>query len=244
MAGEHLIFGVPRDSLVRSAIIPPESETSGRATFIPISSFGELLKFVSVAHAKLEAGGGFYRERSGAEIDPTFQQISMYGFIMKNDKLLTYHRGHANGEQRLDRTRIAIGIGGHMEQDDTNFIQSFYREIAEEVEIFKDGERIVISNGTGIDIKHFKELVTLTPVGIIKDERDEVGRMHIGVAVRVESKAPNIDIKVSMDNGESSVPAIFVDPRELFTKSENGQARIEGWGEIVLEHAILPFIAA
>jgi predicted NUDIX family phosphoesterase len=244
MAGEHLIFGVPRDTLVKSGIIPPENETAGKATFIPISSISELLHFIRAAHGKPETGGGFYRERSGAETDPAFQQISMYGFIMKDGQLLTYHRGHANEEPRLDRRKIAIGVGGHMEQDDTNFIQSFYREIAEEVEILKDGEKIKISNGTGVDIKHFKELVTLIPVGIIKDERDEVGRMHIGVAVRVEPKAPNIDIRVSMDNGESSVSATFIDPKELFAKSKSGQAKVEGWGEIVLEHAILPFIAA
>ena len=244
MAAEQFIFGVPRDTLIKSQIIPPENETAGKATFIPISTFRELLRFVKVAHGKLEVGGGFYRERSSAETDPTFQQISMYGFIMKDGKLLTYHRGHASEEPRLDRQKVAIGVGGHMEQGDTNLIQTFYREIAEEVEIFRDGKKVQLTNETGIDVNKFKELVTLTPVGIIKDERDEVGRMHTGVAVRVEPKAANIDIRVSMDNGESSVPAVFVDPEELFAKAKSGQAQIEGWGEIVLEHAILPAIAA
>lgn len=242
MVEGHSIFGVPRDTLVRFGIIPPEKDTAGRATYIPISSFRELFRFIKTAHAKPELGGGYYRERAGAECDPSFQQISMYGFIMKDGKLLTYQRGHANEEPRLDRSKVAIGIGGHMEFDDTNFIQSFYREIAEEVEIFKDGEKIKISNGTGVDIKHFKELVSLAPVGIIKDERDEVGRMHTGVAIRIEPKIPDIDIRVCMDNGQSSIPVLYVNPQELFDKSKSGQVRVEGWGEIVLEQAILPFI--
>jgi len=244
MVERHEIFGVPRDTLIRSGIIPPEKDTIGKATYIPISSVGELFRFIKTAHAKPELGGGYYRERTGAEEDPSFQQISMYGFVMKDGKLLTYQRGHANEEPRLDRSKIAIGVGGHMELDDTNFIQSFYREIAEEVEIFKDGVKIKISNGTGVDIKHFKELVSLVPVGIIKDERDEVGRMHTGVAIRVEPKTPDIDIRVCMDNGESSTPILYVDPQVLFDKSKDGQVRVEGWGEIVLEKAIIPFIAS
>ncbi len=236
----HFIFGVPRDTLVRSGIILPEKDTAGRATYIPISSFSELFRFIKTAHAKPELGGGYYRERTSAELDPSFQQISMYGFIIKDGKLLTYQRGHANEEPRLDRSKVAIGIGGHMELDDTNFIQSFYREIAEEVEIFKDGEKIKISNGTGVDIKHFKELVSLTPVGIIKDERDEVGRMHTGVAIRIEPKVPDIDIRVCMDNGQSSVPVSFINPRKLFSLTQSGQVRLEGWGEIVLKQEILP----
>ena len=79
-------------------------------------------------------------------------------------------------------------------------------------------------------------------VGIIKDERDDVGKMHTGVAIRVEPKSQDIDIRVCMDNGESSVPILYINPQELFDKSKNGQVRIEGWGEIVLEQAILPFI--
>lgn len=236
----HFIFGVPRDTLVRSGIIPPEKDTAGRATYIPISSFRELFRFIKTAHTTPELGGGYYRERAGAECDPSFQQISMYGFIMKDGKLLTYQRGHANEEPRLDRSKVAIGIGGHMELDDTNFIQSFYREIAEEVEIFKDGVKIKISNGTGVDVKHFKELVSLTPVGIIKDERDEVGRMHTGIAIRIEQKVPDIDIRVCMDNGQSSVPVSFISPRKLFSLVQSGQVRLEGWGEIVLKQEILP----
>jgi predicted NUDIX family phosphoesterase len=240
MVENHLIFGVPRDTLVRSGIIPPEKDTAGRATYIPMPGFRELFRFVKTAHAKREFGGGYYRERAGAENDPSFQQISMYGFFIKDGKLLTYQRGHANEEPRLDRSRVAIGVGGHMDLDDTNFIQSFYREIAEEIEIYKDGQKVKISNGTGVDIKHFKELVSLFPVGIIKDERDEVGRMHTGVAIRIEPKAPNIDIRICMDNGQSSVPVSFIDPRELFRQIQSGQVRVEGWGEIVLKQEILP----
>lgn len=239
MSSERMAFGVPRDTLVQFGIIPSEANTAGRATYIPISSFRELVRFIKTAHTKPELGGGYYRERAEAEYDPSFQQISMYGFVMKEGKVMTYQRGHANEEPRLDRSRVAIGVGGHMEPDDTNFIQSFYREITEEIEISKDGVKIKISNGTGVDIKHFKELVSLIPVGIIKDERDEVGRMHTGVAIRIEPKTPDIDIRVCMDNGESSVPVSFIDPRELSSLAQSGEIRLEGWGEIVLKQEIL-----
>jgi predicted NUDIX family phosphoesterase len=244
MSPERMVFGVPRDTLVQSGIIPPEKDTLGKAIYIPITGFRELSRFIKTAHAKRELGGGYYRERSLAENDSSFQQISMYGFVMRFGRLMTYRRGHANEEPRLDRSRVAIGVGGHMELDDTNFIQSFYREIAEEVEVFKDRQKVKIANGSGLDIKHFKELVSLTPVGIIKDERDEVGRMHTGVAIRIEPKTPDVDIRVCMDNGQSSVPVSFIDPRELFNLAQGGQVRLEGWGEIVLEQEILPKLHA
>jgi predicted NUDIX family phosphoesterase len=240
MSSERMVFGVPRDTLIQSGIIPPEKDILGKAIYLPITGFRDLSRFVKTAHAKAELGGGYYRERAAAEYDPGFQQISMYGFVMRSGRLMTYQRGHANEEPRLDRSRVAIGVGGHMELDDTNSIQSFYREIAEELEVFKDRQRVQISNGSGIDIKHFKQLVTLTPVGIIKDERDEVGRMHTGVAIRIEPKTPDVDIRVCMDNGQSSVPVSFIDPRELFSLAQSGQIRLEGWGEIVLEQEILP----
>ena len=177
-------------------------------------------------------------ERAAAEYDSGFQQISMYGFVIRSGRLMTYQRGHANEEPRLDRRQVAIGVNAHMELDDTNFIQSFYREIAEEVQVFKDRQKVEISNGSAI--KHFKQLISLTPVGIIKDERDEVGRMHTGVAIRIEPKTPDVDIRVCMDNGQSSVPVSFIDPLELFRLTQNGKVRLEGWGEIVLEREILP----
>ncbi|MFQ5452543.1 MAG: hypothetical protein ACE5DQ_03210, partial [Candidatus Paceibacterota bacterium] len=139
-------FVLSREDLVQSGFI---EQSGGKAFYRKIKSFSELKKILRVARDK-----GEYREREGkkgVEKDPTFQQLIMYGYVVRSDgKFLVYERG---GVERYDEERlagkVAVGIGGHMEPTDLSIPKSLYRELTEEAEIVADGEVMNFSRGDG-----------------------------------------------------------------------------------------------
>jgi predicted NUDIX family phosphoesterase len=108
--------------------------------------------------------------RGDAEENPAYKQLIPYVVVRQGDKIFTYKRLSAGGEERL-HGKISIGVGGHMNQleDDTLpfglvLIENLERELDEELDIKTDTIAITISS-------------------MINDDRDEVGKVHFGILV-------------------------------------------------------------
>jgi len=238
MAKETLV--VPTDQLVKNGLIPPPEQSNGKYTYNRIKNLGDLRRLLRISNS-----AGKFQERFGAngvETDPSMQQIIMYGFVQRNDgRFLLYQRGE---EGKYDESRVAgkvsVGIGGHMEPIDFTLITSFYRELDEEAEILVDGEPLNTRDRDGkLNIPLIKKYIRVSPIGLIKDGRDKVGMMHIGVVCKIVPKAENVTIGMKTESGES-VSYIYIDTETYRKMQQTGQINPEGWTDIIVKEELTP----
>lgn len=143
-------------------------KTSGLAPWIEeknglITGCGEeILDFVEANHEFLP--------RADMELDPSYRQIIPYVAVTRGDEIFATRRLNAGGEERL-HGKLSLGVGGHIERvdDDTSegiLMRALEREVAEEVAV--------------------GHIVSLTPLGVINENGDEVSRVHLGFLFRME----------------------------------------------------------
>lgn len=107
--------------------------------------------------------------RGDAESDTTLKQPIPYVVVRRDNEIFAYKRLSGGGEERLFN-KVSIGVGGHMNKVDEldtfseQFLENMLRELEEELEI---------------EAEH----VALTTVGLINDDSDEVGKVHIGILI-------------------------------------------------------------
>lgn len=167
-----------------------------------------------------------FKERYGAkgiEDKPEFQQIIFYAALKRGEKFFVYERGGQDSkydEARL-KSKISVGVGGHIEPFDTNLMNSLYRELAEEVCFLKNGQEIKAKEAGEIKI-----------LGMLKDDTDEVGSVHLGLVCEVILQDPKIEVQVK---GEENVRGEMVSFEEYQSLLKKGFVP-EGWTEVVVEH--------
>ncbi len=108
--------------------------------------------------------------RPDMELDPGYRQIIPYVAVTRGGEVFATRRLNKGGEARL-HGRLSLGVGGHIERwdDETRggiLMRALEREVAEEIAV----ERVV----------------SLTPLGVINEEGDEVSRVHLGFLFRME----------------------------------------------------------
>ncbi len=162
----------------------------------------------------LKRENNFFAPRSSAETDPSLKQIIPYAIFRHAGRVLRYVRGGKSGEKRLV-AKASIGIGGHINDADEGlfaFNEDAYR-IAVEREIT---EELKLGGG-------FTDRI----VGLINDDSNEVGQVHLGVVHLVELESDDVR------PGEAAIAKLeFVAPSVLQAEREN----LESWSQIVLDH--------
>lgn len=134
----------------------------------PIAPFTQNAEALSELFSAAEPS---FLERGKAENDPSFKQIIPYIALATHDqRVLVYERAKSSGEDRLHH-KLSIGIGGHINEQDGEaglpaFMNGAQRELVEEI---------------GLALPH--QVVLSSVVGLINDESDEVGMVHLGVAM-------------------------------------------------------------
>ncbi len=167
----------------------------------------------------LPAGPGFlerllvpaamsFMDRPAAEEDPSHKQLIPYLVVRHAGKFLAYTRGKKGSESRLHALR-SIGVGGHVEPCDgpahESLARGLERELREEL--------------------HLPGVPEMRFLGLINDDSNAVGAVHLGLAYLVEAMA------------EPSVADLaLVDPRmetleELRAKAD----KYETWSRLVFE---------
>lgn len=110
-------------------------------------------------------------DRPLAEDDPTLKQIIPYSLLCSGDRIFRYQRTRAGSEKRLHGL-YSVGVGGHINPVDANQTgmdivrAAALREIAEEF-ICRPG-------------------LPATLLGLINDDSNPVGRVHLGIVFRYE----------------------------------------------------------
>jgi predicted NUDIX family phosphoesterase len=118
--------------------------------------------------AILAPGKNFFLPRPDAETDPSHKQIIPYAIFHHQGRYLVYTRGGKSGEKRLV-AKQSIGIGGHInphdEREDSLAKTTYYNGVEREIQ-----EELTLTG------PH-----TQTVIGLINDDSNEVGQVHLGV---------------------------------------------------------------
>jgi predicted NUDIX family phosphoesterase len=160
----------------------PRATLAGFGVDRGFTPFGDGLSFMREPGPLLNAANTFL-PRDEAETDTRFKQIVTYCIIERepaepgNPAVFAYRR-RGDGESRL-RGLVSIGVGGHINAGDcsglTGYVgvgAGFLRELDEEVILTPPG---------GSDMQW---------LGVIDDDSDEVGKVHLGVVLKVRSREP------------------------------------------------------
>jgi predicted NUDIX family phosphoesterase len=124
-----------------------------------------------------------YRPRREVELDPTFKQLIPYVIFRHTEQtgrqtVFQYTRGPGQGEGRLHR-KHSVGIGGHISAADA-------RNDAVD-EPYQEGMRRELQEEVAIDSPY-----TARCVGMINDDRTEVGSVHLGVVYIFDLERPAV----------------------------------------------------
>lgn len=149
-----------------------------------------------------------FHPRGLMETDPTYKQIIPYLIFKHKDRYFLMERQAKASEQRL-KSKLTLGIGGHIRKEDMNNGSLFdwaRREFHEEID--------------------YKGSFAIKPLGILNDESNEVGQVHTGFVFLLEGDSDKISVKSELKSGK------------MATKEQclSVQDRMENWSQIVLEH--------
>jgi len=151
-------------------------------------------------------------QRDLAEDDISHKQIIPYAIFHYQDRILRYFRGGGSGEKRL-AAKGSIGIGGHI--NDTDFANSSLDRDTYQVGIERE-----IEEELQIDCNYTQKII-----GLINDDSNEVGQVHLGVVhlVTLESEA----VSANEDNIEGLSFISFTDLKEQADS-------LETWSQLCL----------
>lgn len=154
---------------------------------------------------------GQFLPRPEMEEDHSYQQVIPYIVYRHGRRFFLFRRLKRSHEKRL-HSAYSLGVGGHLNPVDgadpiTALQIGLRREWAEEV------------NYSGAFAPRL--------LGVIKDERDEVGKVHVGFCFLVEGDTTEISIR------ETDKLAGALRTRSQIEQRRN---RLEGWSQLVWDH--------
>ena len=150
-----------------------------------------------------------FRPRPEMEEDPSYRQIIPYVVLTRGEEVFVLRRLKKGGEKRLHGL-LSIGVGGHINPVDEAgrgeaLMRGLRREVEEEVEVERE--------------------LSLVPVGVINEETNEVGSVHLGFMFRMEV-AGEVRVRET-----EKLEGLWVPKSELPALRE----QLEGWSKIAME---------
>ena len=149
-----------------------------------------------------------FRPRPEMETDSAYKQIIPYVLVTRGAEAFVMQRLKKGGEQRLHGL-LSLGVGGHInpvdEAEGSALTAGLRREVDEEVAL--------------------ERAVSLTPLGVINNDRDEVGRVHLGFLFRLEAEGA-VTVRETEKLSGSFMPIAALPAL---------RDKMEGWSQIALE---------
>lgn len=143
--------------------------------FLPVHDFAKLQQSLAPYHE--------FHWRSVMESDILYKQIIPYLIFEHNKQFFVMKRRENASEARL-QNKYSLGIGGHIRQADItsgNILDWACREFHEEVD--------------------YSGNFNAVPLGMINDESNSVGQVHIGFVFLLRGDSPCISIKSEHKEG-------------------------------------------
>lgn len=163
-------------------------------------------KFVRIINTKHK-----FLPRSQVETDARWQQIIPFIVFEHNGKIFLMQRKAGHTDKRL-ASKLSLGIGGHINKLDMNgksdVMSWAKREFEEEVD--------------------YKGNYKAQFLGLINDDTNDVGLVHLGLVVRMVGDSDQISVKDEHKSGQ------LKSLRELGKLYKN----METWGQIIYDHFV------
>lgn len=159
--------------VVPRLVLLPKDDLHG---FIPMADFN--------LYEELIRTSGQFLWRSAMEEDVAYKQIIPYLVFKHEDRYFLMHRRADASEKRL-QGKATLGIGGHLREEDMShrsIVTWAEREFHEEVD--------------------YSGSLKITPLGLINDDSNPVGRVHIGFVYLLEGDCADISIKSELKDGK------------------------------------------
>ena len=141
------------------------------------------------------------------EEDPSYKQIIPYLVFENNGKYFLMQRQSNASEARL-QSKFSLGIGGHIRQEDlttNNIFDWAKREFHEEV--------------------NYAGNLEIEPVGILNDDSNEVGKVHLGFVLLLKGDSDQISVKSELTSGQ----LVSSEECKMF------RDRMENWSQMVVD---------
>lgn len=152
--------------------------------------------------------------RGDAEENPEFKQPIPYCVLKRGNEVFVYERLQGGGETRL-HSKLSLGVGGHMNKFE---VENFNEQLS--VNLERELEEELIIEGARL---------SLETIGLINDDLNEVGKVHIGLLVIVE-----LDVNASVSVREvDQLNGFWLTVDEL--SKPNTYERLESWSQFVVD---------
>jgi len=122
--------------------------------------------------------------RGPAETDYSYKQIIPYLVFEHEGSYFLMQRKSTSSESRL-ASKYSLGIGGHLREEDikgTDLFEWARREFEEEI--------------------NYSGKLEIEPLGLLNDDSNDVGKVHIGFVFLLKGSSANISVKSELAQGE------------------------------------------
>lgn len=148
-----------------------------------------------------------FMPRNLAEENFDYKQIIPYLVFQHQDTYFLMQRKSGSSEQRL-ANKYSLGIGGHLREEDMKGASLFdwaRREFEEEI--------------------NYSGNLEISPLGILNDDSNDVGKVHVGFVFLLKGNSADISIKSELQSGE------------LFTAEQCQEKynEMESWSQLVFD---------
>lgn len=126
-----------------------------------------------------------FHPRPDMELDATYKQIIPYMVFKHGDRYFLMQRSGKASETRL-QSKYTLGIGGHVRAEDLQEGSTLFdwarREFHEEVS--------------------YSGNLTITSLGMLNDDSNEVGKVHVGLVLLLEGDSDQISVLEELQGGQ------------------------------------------
>lgn len=154
---------------------------------------------------------GFFVERRFAEQNNQWKQIIPYAVVVRGSEVLLLQRSKKGGDARL-HDKLSIGVGGHINPPD-----------AEDGDLLANAARREIEEEIAISGTFHAE-----PVGVINDDSNPVGAVHLGVVHRVVLERGDVVVRET-----DVLTASFVALERIEALARDPAVNLESWSRLI-----------
>lgn len=155
--------------------------------------------------------------RSIMETDFAYKQIIPYLVYTHDGKYFLMQRKSDASESRL-RSKLTLGIGGHIRQEDMS-------PYSAEATKSKDNSLFSWALREFHEEVDYKGNVSVKPLGVLNDDSNDVGKVHIGFVLLLEGDSADISIKSELKSG------VLVSLDECYAQRD----MMETWSQFVVD---------
>lgn len=148
-----------------------------------------------------------FTARGPVETNYDYKQIIPYLVFQFADQYFLMQRQAQSSEQRL-ASKFSLGIGGHLRQEDlqgSDFFEWAKREFHEEI--------------------NYSGNLTIEPLGVLNDDSNDVGKVHIGFVMLLKGNSDAISVKSELASGKLM----------SLTECKAQYAAMETWTQLVFD---------